>query len=694
MKALRFSLWLLAVVFPVISQAQTCPGDPGCFYQTALSDIPSQTYYNGFTGGLYGNWTNSPTPTQLARLTSAVGRIQALDSNGNACTTGTNSNPCKIAMLTMGMSIGKFEWSGALGGDTGQFISPQNADIYSVLWWMGEATNQMQQPMLNPPPVLNPYFDAVVGNMNGHFAASWVNDNMNGTFPGNYTQVLNNALSPQWQAKMYHSKGVQQYIIDSNGNVEEATNVTLPINGAGQSGPTQPVWSLQVGGQTDDGGIGPNHSDPVVWQNDGPQNGMSQTNIVYSLKPPQVQVLHISNFTGLNYAATGTVTTQAHSTTINYVSGTQFGTRNESDGGWDNFPLELLNQTNKVTCGGKQCIVASVSTGTVLNTTVPVDVGVTANYILGLATATSTSPVCDGTWWTPQCPNWQFLGWLLAQDLRQGQVEYPNNKVTLLGGVDYCDYYRVGPQYCGEPWNYETWLSTQALVMDQDAEMNSQVALTSCSGSSGSETCSAASLPSQYHNGVYVHVSGISSNPSLNTPCAPTSCSGAVATVNGSTVTFSNPGASGTVNNLGHMTVIPDPIMGSLESSDGTAAAIAISEYTWAPGPGGPNHLARRDGFGLIPPEAFAYDGVHPSSNEHQSGCSTGNGCNEAQTCSSGVYGDNPNWRYISTTAWCGQGFLSNQTFNFITNYAYFYSQQNWFTPVICAANHQTSGCR
>jgi hypothetical protein len=695
---LRISLWSLFLLLTVVSsRAQTFCNGPGCFHQPALSDIPNGTYYQTiFTGGLYGNWSNIPTIAQAARIQHAASLIQPLGTNGSACTVGTNSSPCKILLLTLGMSIGKFEWSGALEGESGDFISPQNSDIYSVLWWLQEGKNQGQQP---PPPAanLNSYFYALVGNMNGHFAASWINDNSNGTYqggtyPGNYSQISLNVLSPQWSASMWHSKGAQQYIIDPNGYVEEATNNGGPPEGNGQSGANPPaMWSTTFHGTTTDNN--------VTWQNDGLQNRTTPPTLqVYSFSPSQVQILHISNFTGLNYVASGSVMTQANSPTVTYIngSGNSFSPRTEADGGWDNFPLVLTYNGSRVTCGGKQCIIASVTSGTngtMLTTTVPLDVSApNASYQLGVGVATAASPICDGTWWTPACPNWQFLKWLEGQDIREGQSQYVNNRLTFLGGVDYCGYYRLGPHYCDEPQNWETWLATQALVMDQDGEMNTQVGLQSCTASSGIETCTATtSLPSQYLVNAHIHVSGITNGASLNTPCSPTDCSGpSITSVAGNMVTFLNGSASGTSTG-GHISVVADPIAGSLESSDGTAAAIVIAEYTWEPGSWG----NRNDGFGSVPPEAYFSDGVHPSSNEHPAGCGTPptNGCDQAQTCSAGVQGDNHLWTYITNPAWCGQGYLSNQTFKFLTSNGYSYSSQSWLWPIICAPSHPDAGC-
>jgi hypothetical protein len=646
----------------------------GCFQQPALSDI--QTPYFGFKGGLYGNYSNQPTATQLARLQTAVNSIHPLNQGGNSCTGGQPSNPCKILMLTEGMSIGKFEWLSAAGNGWNDFTSPQIADLYSVIWRLGEAKEQSSQP--TSPPFINSYFYAVVGNMNGHFAASWVNDNPNNTLPGDYTQVFVNVIQPQWYPKMFHQAKVQKYIIDSNGNVEEATN--YPI--LGQSGTTPPPWSTMVGGTTQDGS--------VIWKNDGPQNAI--TKFIYSFSAAQVQILHISNFTGLQFTQTGTVNTTAGSSTITQTGGDAFNPGSVSDGGWNNLPLVLTNGSSHITCGGKQCVISNVTSSTQLTTTVPVDTTVTgAVYALGVGLGTAIDPVCDGTWWTSACPNWEFLEWLDAQAIREGQVQYPNNKLLFLGGVDYCGYHdtvtsgRDAASACLEPYNYETWLTTQTLVLDQDAEMNSQAALTSCSALHGSETCTATSLPSQYQGSVYIHIAG-TSNASLNTPCTPSNCNGVLAAVSGTKLTFSNGNVTGVSNN-GFVTIVGDAIAGSLESTTGTAAPIAISEYTWEPGP-----ATRLDGFGAVPPEGYIYDGLHPSSGQYASGCGSGNGCSQAQTCSAGIIGDNPNWQYITSPQWCGQGYLSNQTINFyVSNYSY--SSQSWFVPVICAAGHVNPGC-
>lgn len=177
-------LWVVLILAVVaLSGAGTAQsGCPGCFQATALSDISGPTLYHGFTGGLYGGWSNQLTPTQSSRVQTAVSSIHPIKPDGSSCTTGAPSQPCKILMLTIGMSIGKFEWSSSVGNAYGNFISPQNADQYSVLWRLGEAVDQ---PTLDPP-YFNPYFYVVVGNINGHFAASWINDNPNGTLPGDY----------------------------------------------------------------------------------------------------------------------------------------------------------------------------------------------------------------------------------------------------------------------------------------------------------------------------------------------------------------------------------------------------------------------------------------------------------------------------------------------------------------------------
>jgi hypothetical protein len=140
-------LWVVLILAVVaLSGAGTAQsGCPGCFQATALSDISGPTLYHGFTGGLYGGWSNQLTPTQLSRVQHAASLIQPINPDGSTCTTGTPSQPCKILMLTIGMSIGKFEWSSAVGDAYGNFISPQNADQYSVIWRLGEAANQ-------PPP--------------------------------------------------------------------------------------------------------------------------------------------------------------------------------------------------------------------------------------------------------------------------------------------------------------------------------------------------------------------------------------------------------------------------------------------------------------------------------------------------------------------------------------------------------------
>lgn len=646
--------------------AQFC-NPAGCFTQTALTDITAP--YHGFLGGLYGNYRNSPTATQLARLQMAVSNIQPIDTTAHGCTGGTASNPCKILMLTTGMSIGKFEWLATPGYGLGNFTSPQIADVYSVLWRLGEAKEQTQLPP--NPPNINPYFYAVVGNMNGHYAASWVNDDMNNMWPGNYTHVNVNVVNPQWYRMMFHRADIQKYIVDSTGYVEEAIN-TGPLMGA--SGNVEPIWTRHAGDIIQDGS--------VTWKNDGPQNSI--TKVIYTFSPAQVQIVHISNFTGdLQFTQTGTVNTTAGSTIVTQAGGDLFIMSSTSDGGWNNVPLVLTSGSTHLTCGGKQCIVNTVNSTMQLTTTVPVDApGGSASYALGVGMGVAGDPTCDGTWWTSACPNWEYLEWLDAQNLREVQFQYPNTKLIFLGGVDYCGYHdmvtngRDAVGACLEPYSYETWLATQTLVMDQTAEMDLQAALNTCSSVHGSEICNASSLPPQYTGSVYIHVAG-TSNPTLNTPCIPSNCPGILATVNGTNLSFTNPGVNGTSTG-GHVTIVSDAIAGSLESTAGTTAPIAISEYTWTPGP-----VQRGDLFGPMPPEAYICDGIHPSANSN-------GGCTQSATCSLGVTGDDSNWHL--THPECGQGYLSNQTVNFMVD-NYHYSRQDWFSSVICAAGHTTPGC-
>jgi hypothetical protein len=663
-------IFLLALVLiswkPAL--AQGC-NPAGCFTQTALTDITSP--YHGFLGGLYGGYSNSPTPTQLTRLQAAVSSLHSIDTTGSSCTGGPASNPCKILMLTTGMSIGKFEWLATPAYGYGNFTSPQIADVYSVIWRLGEAKEQTPPPL--NPPYINPYFYAVVGNMNGHFAASWANDDMNSIWPGNYTQVNVNVINPQWYPDMFHKADVQKYIVDSTGYVEEATNTLM-----GATGTTEPHWTMHAGDIIHDGS--------VTWKNDGGQNTISK--VIYTFSPTQVQIVHISNFTGLQFTQVGTVSTTAGSTTITQTGGDPFITPSTSDGDWNNVPLVLTSGSSHLTCGSKQCIVNTVSSPTQLTTTVPVDApGGSASYALGVGLGVAGDPTCDGTWWTSACPNWEYLEWLDAQNLREVRFQYPNTKLIFLGGVDYCGYHdtvtpgRDAPGACLEPYNYETWLTTQKLVMDQTAEMDSQATLKTCSALHGSEICNASSLPAQYIGSVYVHVAG-TSNVALNTPCVPSNCPGLLATVSGNNLSFTNPGVNGTSTG-GHVTIVADAIAGSLESTAGTTAPIAISEYTWTPGP-----VQRGDLFGPMPAEAYICDGIHPSAG-------SSGGCTEAATCSSQVTvpgGDEPLWTYITNPPWCGQGYLSNQTLNFMVD-NYFYSRQNWFSSVICAAGHTTPGC-
>lgn len=674
LRKITIELFLLALLLfsGNAALAQGC-NPAGCFQQQALSDITSGTYH-GFKGGLYGNYSNSPTASQLVRLQNAVSNLHPIDKTGTTCSGGPASNPCKILMLTTGMSIGKFEWLATPAYGYGNFTSPQIADVYSVVWRLGEAKEQMMAPPASPH--INPFFYAVVGNMNGHFAASWANDDMNSVWPGNYTQANENAVKAEWYPKMFHKADVQKYIVDSTGYVEEATNILM-----GATGTSEPHWTMHAGDTILDGS--------VTWKNDGPQNSI--TKVIYTFSPAQVQILHISNFTGLQFTQTGTVSTTAGSTTITNTGGDPFIMPTTSDGGWNNVPLVLTSGSTHLTCGGKQCIVNTVNSTSQLTTTVPVDLpGGSASYALGVGLGVAGDPTCDGTWWTSICPNWEYLEWLDAQNLRQGLFQYPNTKLIFLGGVDYCGYHdtvtpgRDAPGACLEPYNYETWLATQTLVTDQTKEMDSVASLNTCSALHGSEICNASSLPSQYSGSVYIHVAGTSS-AALNTACTPSNCPGILATVSGTSLSFSNPGVNGAATG-GHVTIVSDAIAGSLDSTAATATAaaiaapIAISEYTWTPGP-----LQRGDLFGPMPPEAYICDGIHPSAN-------SSGGCSESTTCSAGVIGNDSGWNVAHPE--CGQGYLSNQTVEFMTDDStYTYSRQDWFTTIICSASHQTRGC-
>jgi hypothetical protein len=267
---------------------------------------------------------------------------------------------------------------------------------------------------------------------------------------------------------------------------------------------------------------------------------------------------------------------------------------------------------------------------------------VVANYEPGL-------PSCGPKPWTGYTPCEPALEeYLMGEVIRQSKASFPNLEISFNSsdlGSDYCEgIVRTG---CLR-WGSEDWdsaLTVQDLVTAQTSQDDSLVTLTGCTVSGTTVTCTTAGLPSQYVNGVNVQVAG-TTGTGFNTSCNVQACPGVSATISGSSFSYTDASASGTGTG-GHVSIVADQNIGSLESQDGTAPLVAWGPYEWG------TSVARSDGYQLYC-EDYASSGSNAGdTGTHQAPYNFGT---TAQTLCTGIHGSGGNLPHTH-----GGGYYINQ---------------------------------
>jgi hypothetical protein len=651
-----FSLLLLSLASALASDAQTYSlpqGLPAVGYPNwpVISDIPARNYYLGtFKGGLYGDWQNGPPASQLARLETAAGNIQPLNTSGSPC----SGAGCNILVLDIGHSR------------TARLIST-SAGIYSTqagASFVGSFLNYMgfnPANPLTPPPNLNSamvWFDYAVESQETN---RWIDDGA-----GEYTAGFNHNMVPIWQGQIAaDSSGTkpgtwyQRYHcgeeIAESGHIQKITATNSGDSCVAQSpifdctpGASAPTWNNSGGNTT---------SGTCTFTDQG-------TGTLASYSNSQVQVTYVRTIPVIvqEFAVPSCSGTVSGGTTLTFTLASCNWTHG-ANYGMENMPA-IIGGTN-VTI--QTAIVSGANA--VITFTPSISNGAASMTTPDFSGSLQKCP--SGIWVTPNC-EYNLYTWHLGQLLRwQKQTEFPNLQLSVISADIYSGYLSTTTTGCTfvasclrqEPDEAEDWFAIQHIVHAQISQDNSacsvfvvqsdgslacQTFLTftySRSGTTVTATVATGSLTALFVNGATAQIAG-AADATFDTPCTEALCNGAViSNVTGTSFQYTT-ATSGTASTSGgHASIIYDPvILGGLESLDGTAAVLAVGPYQWG------DITPRSDGF-EFPTQAYQGDCAHESFHSQSPTCAAAHG-------SDSTWGTNNN---------SGQDYLSKQEISFWT---------------------------